>query len=50
MTMPGPRRDVLTVIGATLTAALSANVPSSPSQDSQDGVHTFVVESVYAHG
>jgi hypothetical protein len=50
MTMPGPRRDVLTVIGATLTAALSANLPSFHSPDSPDGVHTLVGESVCAHG
>jgi hypothetical protein len=41
---------VLTVIGATPTAALSTNLPSFPSPDFPDGVHSFIGESVCAHG
>jgi len=50
MTMSGPRRDVLTVIGATLTAALSANLPSFPFPDPPHHVHAIDSEEVFGHG
>jgi hypothetical protein len=50
MTMPRPRRDVLTAIGATLTAALSSNLPSFLSQDFPHDLYAIVSEGVRAHG
>ena len=50
MIIPGPRRDVLTVIDATLTAALSVNVPSFPSPDSPQDMHAILSEEVSGHG
>jgi hypothetical protein len=50
MTMPGSRQDVLTVIGATLTAALSVSVPSFSSPDSPQDMHAILSEEVYGHG
>ena len=50
MIMPGIRRDVLTAIGATLTAVLSANVSVYSSLDSPHDVHAIVSEEVSGHG
>jgi len=48
--MPWPRRDLLTAIGALLTSALSANLPSFPFPDSQHDVHAIVSEGGCGHG
>jgi len=50
MTMPGPRRDVLTVIDAMLTMVLWENVPSFSSQDSLSDVHVIGNEGRCSRG